>query len=72
MPELKPCPFCGQEPHDRLARYDDELAMAIECSHCGIIVKKKLENPNPVYYMSFKCISRAYNEAVDLWNTRSE
>ena len=57
--ELKPCPFCGQEPQPRKAeRYGNEVSPAfIKCRRCN-------------YYVAVNDWPDSDAKVVELWNTR--
>lgn len=75
-PDLKPCPFCGQEAYFRESannhKGNGEFSATYEigCSKCGIFIKREtrlvLENGYP------KFIKNGFEEAMGIWNSRTD
>lgn len=56
MPELKPCPFCGNIPELTVDNICDELNYQVSCTHC--FARTYLETSE--------------EEAVEQWNRRAD
>ena len=73
-PDLKACPFCGQEAYFREFSNSHKgncafcASYEIGCSKCGISIKREsrlvLENGYP------KFIKNGFEEAMGIWNSR--
>lgn len=69
MSDLKPCPFCGGEPHVVIFKGARTTVYYIECHGC----KALMGNPRPLKSaLRGKLYFDDLGELVEAWNSRKE